>query len=259
MGLLPLFSESLRVMGITTTEAVFLAIDPALHTSGAAVLIPDYGGGMSGEDPHPFQGDYILHEFGKVKTQAERERFIQVLLDMSEELSDEQDKILPPVVIAEEWDGPRDRKIRLANGELGWARDPKWTYQTIMGIGEGWGRWSAEIEVANEVRLEEKISPPIILHRYTPNVWRDAVFGTNRPKDTATLKAAAMRLFQGVFGFDAAEDVAEAGCIGLCGLRDPEIATRVHLWCDDMLNLQDKAEEEERAKRNKRKKQRKKR
>jgi hypothetical protein len=246
-------------MGLSNFEAIVLAIDPALHTSGAVILAPDYGNPVLGEETHPFRGDYYLAEYGKVTTQAERERFVQTMLDLSEELSEEHDIILPPIVVAEEWDGPRDRRIRLPGGEIGWARDPRWTYRTIMGIGEGWGRWSAEIEVANEVRLEEKISPEIILVRKTPNIWRDAVFGENRPKDTDSLKAAAVRFFKGVFGFDVSEDVAEAGCIGVCGLIDPEIAAFVGTWRDALLDMQDKAEAEERTKRNKRKKQKKRR
>lgn len=238
-------------MGISTVEAVFLTLDPAKHTSGATILIPDYGNPMLGEEPHAFRGDYCLHEFGKVTTQSERERFVTSLLDISEELSDEQDKDIPPIVVAEEWDGPRDRRIRLAGGEMGWARDPKWTFQTIMGIGEGWGRWSAEIEVANEVRREEKISPDIILQRVLPNIWRDIVFGENRPKDSENLKAAAIRYFKGVFGYDVGEDIAEAGCIGIYAVQNPEFVTLIEEWRKKMAALMDEVEAEERAAKNK--------
>lgn len=241
-------------MGFSTIEAVVLGIDPAKHTSGAAILVPDYGNGMVGEDPHPFRGDYCLYEFGKVTSQSERERYVTTLLDLSEELSEEHGKILPPVIIAEEWDGPRDRKIRLPGGESGWARDPRWTYQTIMGIGEGWGRWSAEIEVANEVRRDEKISPDILLFRTLPNDWRDAIFGENRAKDTDNLKATAVRFFKGVFGFDVSDDVAEAGCIGLHGLRNPLVAVAVEEWREKMRSLLAFEKAVERAKKRKKKK-----
>lgn len=236
-------------MGICNFEAVVLAIDPALHTSGAVILAPDYGNGMAGEDPHPFRGDYFLHEFGKVTSQAERERYVTALLELSEELSNDQGKHIPPVIIAEEWDGPRDRRIRLGDGSFGWARDPRWTYQTIMGIGEGWGRWSAEIEVANEVRREEKISPDIILQRVLPNDWRDKVFGEHRAKDSETLKTVAVRYFKGVFGFDVSDDVAEAGCIGIFGLQSSFIASEVRQWSINMDDLMHTVEVEARAKR----------
>lgn len=234
-------------MPITTTEAVFLAIDPALHTSGAVILTPDYGNGMLGEDPHPFRGDYYANEFGKVISQSERERYITTLLELADELD------LPPVIIAEEWDGPRDRKIRLAGGELGWARDPRWTYTTIMGIGEGWGRWSAEIEAANEFRREDGV-PDIILARVLPNDWRDAVFGTHRAKDTESLKATAVRFFEGVFGYSVMDDIAEAGCIGVYALRHPPLGEAVSAWGEQRDALDAAAKAKKRAKKAARKK-----
>jgi hypothetical protein len=203
----------------TPSEAVFLAIDPALHTSGAAILAPDYGG-MDADQQHAFNGDYTLYEFGKVVSQSERNRYVETLIELSEELS------LPAVVIAETWDGPRDRKIRLPGGELAFARDPKWTYTTILGIGEGWGRWSAEIEAANEF-LDGEGRASILVERVLPNDWRDALFGLQRAKDTETLKATACRYFEGVFGYAASDDIAEAGCIGLYGITAPAIADKV--------------------------------
>ena len=216
-------------MGICNFEAVVLSVDPAKHTSGATILIPDYGN-PNFEKPHPFRGDYVLYEFGKVETQGERERFVESMLEMSEELSHSQKKHIPPVFVAEEWDGPRDRRIRLAGGEMGWARDPRWTYTTIMGVGEGWGRWSAEIEMANENRREDKLGPDILLHRVLTNDWRNDVFGEHRAQDRDTLKSMAVRLFAGVFGFDVSDDIAEAGCIGLYTLRSPTIAEAVAEW-----------------------------
>jgi hypothetical protein len=190
-------------MPLTSIEVVLLAIDPALHTSGAAILIPDYG---PMDDPHPFKGDYILYEFGKVVSQSERERYVESLLQTASEYE------LPAVVVAEIWDGPR-------------GHDQKWTYETVLGIGEGWGRWSAEIEAANEYLREEGL-PEVALERVLPNDWRDALFGRNRPKDTETLKATACRFFEGVFGYKASADISEAGCIGLYGLTAPAVAER---------------------------------
>jgi hypothetical protein len=204
---------------IEPIEAVFLGIDPALHTSGAALLVPDYG---ETED-QPFRGEYVLQEFGKVVSQSERERYITSLLDTAEEFN------LPAVINAEIWDGPRSRKTRLPHGGFALVHDQKWTYTTILGIGEGWGRWSAEIENANE-HLESRRLRPIILNRVLPNDWRDALFGTRRAKDTETLKATACRYFQGVFGYPVSDDIAEAGCIALAGTRNNEIAASVAEW-----------------------------
>ena len=202
-------------------EAVFLGLDPAKHTSGASILAPDYGG--MDEPEHAFDGNYFLHEFGKVVSQSERERFVSSALDMAAEAK------LPLIVVAEVWDPPRDRKIRLPGGEFAYARDPKWTYETILGIGEGWGRWSAEIESANEYLVEQGL-PKIIVLRRTPNDWRDTLFGPRRPRDTAALKALAQRYFKAVFGYDASPDVAEAGCIALVGTTAPEAAAAAQAW-----------------------------
>lgn len=207
-------------MGITSIEAAFLAIDPALHTSGAAILLPDTG---TINESYPFKGDYSLYEFGKVLSQSERERYVEALLDSADELD------LPPIIVAETWAPPVDRKIRLPGGETAYARDPKWTYDTILGIGEGWGRWSAEIEAANEFLREEKRSE-ILLVRVLPNDWRDRVFGTHRARDTDSLKAAACQFFQGVFGYAVSDDIAEAGLIGIYALNEPSIVRYVEQW-----------------------------
>ena len=158
---------------VTATEAVFLALDPALHTSGAAIVLPDYG--PMDKAPQPFRGEYILHEFGKVVSQGERTRYIETLLDLSDELD------LPPVIVAETWDPPRNRHVG-PNRE--YKPDQKWSFKTVLGMGEGWGRWSAEIEAANEARREDKLQD-IILERVLPNDWRDTVFGKRRPKDSS--------------------------------------------------------------------------
>ncbi len=207
-------------------EAVLLAIDPAKHTSGAIILAPDYGGDtLAGEaDGHPFEGGYVLHEYGKVTSQAERERFLESFLDTAMELE------LPLVVVAEEWDPPVNRKLRLPGNQSGLLMDPKWTYSTVLGIGEGWGRWAAEIESASEFLVEEEKLPAISVVRRTPNEWRDALFGPRRPKDGPALKETACRYFEGVFGFAASHDISEAGCIGLWGTTAPDVRAAVEAW-----------------------------
>lgn len=199
-------------------EAVMLGLDPAKHTSGAVLLEPDTEDG-------PFAGQYVLAEYGKVITQAERERFVQSLLDAALELE------LAPVVVAEIWDPPRDRRVRLPDGSFVFVKDPKWTYETILGIGAGWGMWEAEILHANDFLAEEGL-PPLPVVRVLPNDWRDAVFSTRRPKDTEALKVTAERYFKGIFGFDVASDIAEAGCIGLWGTTSDAVALAVKDWLD---------------------------
>lgn len=204
-------------------EAVFLGIDPALHKSGAGTLCPDYGDGLKGEE-HPFEGNYVLNEFGKVLTQKERERFVDSLVEIALELK------LAPVVVAETWDPPRDKKVRLVEGGFAYTKDQKWTYPTILGIGEGWGRWSAEIENADAYLREEHGLPGVIVLRATPNTWRDALFGPKRPRDTEALKIYACNYFEGVFGYAASSDISEAGCIALYGTKAPEVEELVAAW-----------------------------
>jgi hypothetical protein len=205
-------------------EAIILAVDPAKHTSGAVILIPDYGNGMLGEVEHPFEGNYVLHEFGKVQTQEERERFVNSLVDTVLEMR------LPPVVVAEEWDPPRNKRLRLPGGVPGLLMDPKWTYQTILGIGEGWGRWAAEIESASSYLKDDEGLPPIPVVRVTPNDWRDGLFPRPRAKESAALKETAIRIFESVFGYKASDDISEAGCIGLWATTAPQVAAAADAW-----------------------------
>lgn len=205
-------------------EAVILALDPAKHTSGAALLIPDYGNQMLGEEEHPFEGNYVLAEFGKVTSQGERQRFVESFLEEAMQLD------LPPVVIAEEWDPPRPRKVRLPGGAFGVLMDQKWTYKTVLGVGEGWGLWNAELLSASDFLQEEEKLPPIPVIRVKPNAWREAVLPAPVPKDSVALKATAMRVFEGVFGFKVSDDIAEAGCIALWGTQAPEVAAAIAAW-----------------------------
>jgi len=201
-------------------EAVVLAIDPAKHTSGAAILTPDYGNPMF-EDPHDFEGNYVLSEFGKVTSQEERQRFVESFLEEAMELE------LPPIVVAEVWDPPRTRMV---GGNL--IMDPKWTYTTVLGIGEGWGLWNAELLSASEFLQEEENLPPLPVFRVTPNEWRAAVLPAPLPKDSAALKETAKRFFEGVFGIKASDDISEAGCIALWATKDPGVAEAAEAWTE---------------------------
>jgi hypothetical protein len=209
---------------VAPIEAVFLGLDPAKHTSGAALLAPDYGNPMLGEEEHPFEGSYALLEYGKVECQSERERFVESALGTAMEMG------LPLVVVAEEWDPPRHKKVRLPGNQLGVLLDPKWTYQTVLGIGEGWGRWMAELESASVFMVEEEEMPPLLIERVTPNDWRDGLFGPRRAKDTTALKVTAQRYFEGVFGINASDDISEAACIALWGTTSPTVLSAVEGW-----------------------------
>lgn len=197
-------------------EAIFLGIDAAKHTSGAALLLPDYGG-MDEEDEHPFEGNYYLAEFGKVESQSERNRFVDSLVEHALDLE------LPAVVVAEAWDPPRHKKRRLAEGGWGVVLDQKWTPKTVFGMGEGWGRWMAEIETANEY-LQEEGGEGIILMTRKPNEWRPGIFPAPLPKRSEDLKAMAMNFFEAAFGYKASSDISEAACLALYGAHSQEIA-----------------------------------
>jgi hypothetical protein len=197
-------------------NAVFLGIDPAKHTSGAVLLEPVYG-----EQSKLLEG-YAAVEFGKVISQEERERFIESLIDTALEND------LTPILVAEEWDPPRDRRIRTPQGWV-YVRDQKWTYETILGIGEGWGRWTAAIEHGNAALADEKL-PPLPVLRVRPNAWRDALFGARRARHTDELKAAAERYYEMVFGYAASSDIAEGGCIALYGTTAVEAAEADAAW-----------------------------
>jgi hypothetical protein len=212
-------------------EAVFLGLDPALHKSGAGLLCPDYGG--LNEKPHAFQGQYALEEFGKVLSQNERCRFVETAAERAIELG------LPFVVLAETWDPPRDKKVPLVGGGFAYVKDQKWTYETILGVGEGWGRWSAELENTAEW-LRDEGHPEMIVERVTPNVWRDALFGRKRPHDSEALKQYACRYFEGVFGYKASADISEAGCIALYATTSDVVRSRVEVWHKNKTTLRKK-------------------
>jgi len=210
-----------RTLGV---EAVILSLDPAKHRSGATILVPDYGNPLLDEEEHPFRGDYVIAEFGKVESQGERRRYLEAAVEYAEEAP----QPLPVVVVAEEWDPPRDRRVRGPGGRFYLLKDQKWTYTTILGIGEGWGLWQAEIHAINESFAEDGL-PSIPVLRVTPNEWQ-LLYGPHRPKDTEARKATACRWFEAVFGYKAADDIAEAACIGLWATQAPAVREVVETY-----------------------------
>lgn len=174
--------------------AVILALDPSKHRSGAAVMLgPD---------------KVVLA--ARARKQVQREFFVREALRYGAMLG------LPVVVVAEEWDPPKHRRIRQANGTFKTEFDQKWTFPAILGVGEGWGRWTAEFE-RQGIREEHII-------RATPPVWRDGLFGKRRPRDTKGAKAYAIAYVAQRFQLELDDDSAEALCLGVWGYHRPEVA-----------------------------------
>ncbi len=182
----------------TRAEAVFLLLDPAKHKSGALITRPSA------------QGMQIVT--GAIVTkQNERDEFV----GSAKELAAVHD--LPLIVIAEEWDPPRGTIVGPD------SVNKRWTFPTVLGMGEGWGKWTAE--------FERHGVPELDVVRVTPNDWRDAVFGkTARPKEREELKKHAVKYIQQRMKMTLAEDIAEAACIGLWGLHAPAVHHRIEVW-----------------------------
>lgn len=176
-------------------EAVILALDPAKGKSGASILRP------SG------QRTKLVHA-GVVTKQSEREGYVIGAKNLAETAK------LPLIIVAEEWDPPRG---------CGPTRvDTNWNYPTILGIGEGWGRWTAEFERCD-------ISGKDVV-RVTPNTWRDALYGKKRERDSLKLKQLAVEYVMHKFHVNLPHDAAESVCLGLWGEYSTEVLTLVEKW-----------------------------
>jgi Holliday junction resolvasome RuvABC endonuclease subunit len=179
----------------TRVEAVLLALDPAKGKSGAAILRPE--------------GQHTKLVMSLVVTkQSERETFVLGAKEIAEKLD------LPLIVVAEEWDPPRgSRETRV---------DKRWNYPTILGMGEGWGRWTAEFE---RFGVSEKD-----VVRATPNTWRDALYGKPREQDSKKLKQVAVDYIHHRLKLKLPHDAAEAVCLGLWGAHAIEVLKRAESW-----------------------------
>lgn len=157
-------------------EAVFLGIDPAKGVSGAVILVPNY------DDDGEFEGTYERVKMGVVvgDDQASRVEFIEEAIDEAKELK------LPLVVAAENWTPGGDRM----------------TFYTILGLGEGWGLWRAEL-----------LKTDAIVVRFEPSEWRELAFTWKYPKGREAVKNFAVKHIGKSWGFEVSEDIAEAACI----------------------------------------------
>jgi hypothetical protein len=179
----------------TRADAVLLALDPAKGQSGAALLRPD------GQQTK-------LVTSAVVTKQAERETFVAGAKELAVKLN------LPLIIVAEAWDPPR--------GSGATRVDKRWNFPTILGMGEGWGRWTAELE-----RFDV---PELDIVRATPNVWRDALYGKRREQDSKKLKAVAVQYVEQRLKVTLPHDAAEAVCLGLWGLHSMDVLRRAEVW-----------------------------
>ena len=178
-------------------QTVILALDPAKHQSGASILRPETG------SPRP-----RLVTSAVVTDQAARETFVASAKEMAIALH------LPLIIVAEEWDPPR--------GSGATRVDKRWNYKTILGMGEGWGKWTAEFERHALHELD--------IVRTTPNTWRDAIFGKKREKEGDKLKKIAVIYAQQRLKVELSHDAAESCCIGLWGFHSIDVHKRVAIW-----------------------------
>ena len=187
-------------------NAVVLCLDAAKHKSGSSLVIPDRKarGGLQ-----------ILHRC-EVTEQEDREACVRHLY--SEALA----RGLPPAIYAEIWT------------PMG-----KSTYETLLGLGEGWGWWTAEFNRAAKLHRQVLVAP--VICRATPDEWRDALFGPHRPRKRAPLKELAIQYVHSLFGFHVGDDVAESLCIGLYGIRNQRLLDEVRKWSKRQQKLQEAA------------------
>lgn len=186
-------------------DPIVLALDPGKRVTGVALL-------TSAE---------TVAQYGVAKKQPEREAFVRAAVELAAL------ERRPLRCVAETWDPPRHRRKRTFQGAERVEFDQKWTYETVLGMGAGWGLWLAELL---RVGIREKD-----ILRVTPNVWRDAVFGKRRGKDTDAAKLQALIFARHVFHMPLSEDLeeakrrgdtdaAEAACIGAWALQHLKIS-----------------------------------
>lgn len=176
----------------SVAKAVLLGLDTAKGKSGACLVRPQDTG-------------LKLVTHGVVRKQHERDLFVSSAKELAQVFN------IPLIIVAEEWDRPKGYGKN--------KKDKHWNYDTILGIGEGWGKWTAEFE-RHDISMLDVI-------RVTPNIWRDALFGRDRPKDSDALKQVAIDYAKRrTGGLELPSDVAEALCIAIWGSHSPEVHAR---------------------------------
>jgi hypothetical protein len=204
-------------MAFHYAPAIILCIDSSKACSGSALLVPHiepqashllghvgrYSDKPQVEARMPEVRSYNVEHFCEVKTQTDHENCVMHLVKRSLELG------LPPIVAAETW------------------TPGKWSFKTVLGMGEGWGWWTAELRRALEAHPEVA---PIHVERVTPNQWRDDLFGKKRSQEREELKRDAVHYVKNRLGLKVPVDAAEAICVGLWGAQNDEVHRKVLAW-----------------------------
>lgn len=182
----------------TCVDAVILALDSSKASTGAAIFYPKHvlNGELSPQGA--FNGGYRIAHPDIIKTQALRKTYVELGMQGAQALN------VPLLVVAEKW-----------------TPHGVWGFDTVLGMGEGWGWWSS--------LFHDDLHPSQII-RIEPNQWRNAIFGKRRPKDREQLKALACQYVRARFHFETVDDVAEAICIGLCGAQLELAHVAVEKW-----------------------------
>lgn len=196
-------------MAYDFAPAVILGIDASKACSGSTLLVPHLEPkpgvlkGRGTEDkPSRIVRTYTLEHFCEVKTQADHENCVMHLIDRARELD------LPPVVVAETW---------VPHG--------KWGPKQYLGMGEGWGWWTAEMR-----RAVERFPDIGVIHveRVVPTVWRADLFGGKLLDEN--LKLAAIQYVKARLQIRVPSDVAEAVCVALWGAQNDSVHAGVEKW-----------------------------
>lgn len=201
-------------MAYDFAPAVILGLDSAKGVSGSTLLVPHIeprytalvGRSTKMYDRIPPVRTYTLEHFCEVKTQLDHENCVMHLIQRAKELG------LPPMVAAETWTPGR------------------WGFETVLGMGEGWGWWTAELRRAAE-RFPE--ITPIHVERVVPDRWRQdlGIYLLAAPdRDGPALKRAAVQYVKSRLNVRVPVDVAEACCVGLWGAMNDNVHERVEKW-----------------------------
>lgn len=200
-------------MAYDFAPAVILGLDSAKGVSGSTLLVPHIeprytalvGRSTKMYDRIPPVRTYTLEHFCEVKTQLDHENCVLHLVQRAKDLG------IPPIVAAEGWSPGR------------------WGFDTIIGMGEGWGWWTAELRRAAE-RFPE--ITPIHVERVVPDRWRGdlGIYRLSPTREGPDLKRAAIQYVKAKLGVRVPADVAEACCIALWGAQNDNVHARVEKW-----------------------------
>lgn len=217
-------------MAYDFAPAVILGIDSAKTVSGSTLLVPHIEPrpqALLGRSDKlyariPPVRSYTLEHFCEVRTQADHENCVMHLMTRAQELG------LPPMVVAESWTPGR------------------WGFAQIIGMGEGWGWWTAELRRAVE-RFPEVA--PVHVERVTPARWREdlGIYHLAESREGPALKRAAIQYVKAKLNVRVPADVAEAAAVALWGAQNDNVHERVEKWHVKQAQLRRKKASSEQA------------